>query len=73
VKWEVRRTKINAYDQGDVPPKFKAEVTLQPTDASEAITFGNLSDLITRAMQEFNVPANAELTDLPLQLSFRWQ
>lgn len=72
MKWEVRRTKINRYDQGDVPPKFRAEVVLSPSDPSEVITVGNLSDLLNRAMAEFNVPASAALQG-NLELDFKWE
>ena len=72
MKWEVRRTKINRYDQGDVPPKFKAEVELTPSDPAEVISVGNLSDLLTRAMADFGVPADAGLVGT-LSLTFRWE
>lgn len=72
MKWEVRRTKINIYDQGDVPPRFKAEIVLSPSDPTETITVGNLSDLLTRAMADFNIPSDAGLVG-DLELNFRWQ
>ena len=72
MKWEVRRTKINAYDQGDVPPRFKTETTLAPTSPAEVITVGNLAALLQRAMTEFSVPASAGLVD-ELSLTFRWE
>ena len=72
MKWEVRRTRINAYDQGDVPPKFKAEITLAPSSPAEVTTVANLAGLLKRAMEEFNVPENAGLVG-ELALTFRWE
>ena len=72
MKSEVRRTKINRYDQGDMPPKFKAEIELTQSDPAEVITVGNLSDLLTRAMNEFGIPADAGLVGT-LSLTLRWE
>jgi len=72
MKWEVRRTKINRYDQGDVPPKFKAEVELTPSDLAEVITVGDLDALLARAMADFGIPADAGLVGT-LALTFRWE
>jgi hypothetical protein len=72
MKWEVRRTKINRYDQGDVPPKYKAEIEISTSDANEAITITTLSDLFKKAMADFNVDANASISG-PVSLTFKWE
>lgn len=71
MKWTVRRTKINAYDQGDVPPKFEATIVLVPTDVTETITAKDIDNLIKKAMGQFEVPDDAGLIG-ELVLNFRW-
>jgi hypothetical protein len=69
--WVVERTVIREYDQGNKPPQFKAIISLERTDVTEVVTIKELRDLLVEAVQQYNIPAKASLTE-KVELHFVW-
>ena len=72
IKSLAKKHSSKRHDREDVPPKFRAEISLSPSSPSEVVTVDNIASLIRRAMEEFSVPASAGLLG-ELSLTFRWE
>lgn len=73
MNWSVDTNTVRRHDAtGDLPPQFRATINVDQAEDPETVTLAEYRALLTQAVNNLNIPADALLTS-GTRLDLSWE